>query len=316
MMKATQRFAQRSGYSMLLRYVLWKEAGNARIHTREYEFINGSTRSIMKRLLLSLLFISCAISFAHADDTIRSLQQTLKDQGFYYGAVTGDKSAETTSAIRRYQIRKGLHVTGELNEETLRSVRSNSDSIATAPRPTPKPVAQADVAQVNKVRVDADAGPDESSPVSSFSQPDHPLQSSPSYSASFYQSAPIRMNHRIIAGVQYQLMARGYYRGRVDGKYGRDTAFALQAFQSSAGLPTTGRLDTGTLEALGSSDVNFAYSAPRSPGYETWMPVRKFKDGKWKLKWKRYHRPFGSGDADEDRQADTSSPWNPYNDNY
>ena len=51
-----------------------------------------------------------------ADQTIRSLQQTLKDQGFYYGAVTGDKSAETTAAIRRYQIRNGLQLTGELNE--------------------------------------------------------------------------------------------------------------------------------------------------------------------------------------------------------
>ena len=28
-----------------------------------------------------------------ADQTIQSVQQTLKDQGFYYGNVTGDKSA-------------------------------------------------------------------------------------------------------------------------------------------------------------------------------------------------------------------------------
>ena len=111
-------------------------------------------------------------------------------------------------------------------------------------------------------------------------------------------------------------MSRGFYRGRVDGKYGRETAFALRAFQSRAGLPSTGRLDTGTLEALGSYDVDFAYTAPRSPGYETWMPVRKFKDGKWKMKWKRYHRPFGSDDGDEDRQVNASSPWNPYNDDY
>ncbi len=264
----------------------------------------------MKRLLLCLGVIFCGVSFANADETIRTLQQTLKNQGFYYGAVTGDKSAETTSAIRRYQIRNGLQVTGELNEETLRSVKSSSNSIAIASRPIPQPVARA-----NKIG-DAKGLANQSSPVPAFSQPDHPLQSNPQYSASFYQSAPIRMNRRTIAGVQYQLMSRGYYRGRVDGKYGRETAFALRAFQSRAGLPSTGRLDTGTLEALGSYDVDFAYTAPRSPGYETWMPVRKFKDGKWKMKWKRYHRPFGSDDRDEDRQVNRSSPWNPSNDDY
>jgi hypothetical protein len=58
-------------------------------------------------------------------------------------------------------------------------------------------------------------------------------------------------------------------------------------------------LDTATLEALGSSDADFAYSAPASTGYETWMPVRKLKHGKWKMKWKRYHRPFGGENSDE-----------------
>ena len=46
--------------------------------------------------------------------------------------------------------------------------------------------------------------------------------------------------------------------------------------------------------------------------YETWIPVTKFKHGKWKVKWKRYHRPFGGEDGDEDRQANEPG-WNPYN---
>ena len=76
----------------------------------------------MKRSLLCFVVTLCAVSLVRADQGIRSLQQTLKDQGFYYGAVTGDKNAETTAAIRRYQIRNGLPVTGEINGETLRSV--------------------------------------------------------------------------------------------------------------------------------------------------------------------------------------------------
>jgi len=96
-------------------------------------------------------------------------------------------------------------------------------------------------------------------------------------SASFYQSAPFRVNRDSIVRAQYQLMRRGYYRGRVDGRYGRQMAFAVQPFQSSAGLPPTGRLNAETLEALGSSDGHFAYLAPASRGYETWMPMKKFK---------------------------------------
>ena len=168
----------------------------------------------MKRALLFVgLALLCGVRLLPADQTIRSLQQTLKDQGFYYGTVTGDKSAETTAAIRRYQIRNGLQVTGELNEETLRSVNSSSNSVASASQPASKLAA----IQPNSVRPDASARLSQSSPTPSFNQPNRPLETNPPYSASFYQSPPLRVNRRIIAEAQYQLMSRGYYRRRVTG---------------------------------------------------------------------------------------------------
>ena len=57
-----------------------------------------------------------------ADDLTRTLQQRLKDQGFYYGEVNGQGGDETTAAIRRYQIRHGLKVTGQPNDETLHAL--------------------------------------------------------------------------------------------------------------------------------------------------------------------------------------------------
>jgi hypothetical protein len=117
------------------------------------------------------------------------------------------------------------------------------------------------------------------------------------------------MNRRTIAGAQYQLLSRGYYRGRVDGKYGRQMGFAVRAFQSSAGLPPTGRLDIETVKALGLSGAEFADSAPASRGDETWMPVTKFKHGKWKVKWKKSFR----GEDGDDRQANGEPDWNSYN---
>jgi peptidoglycan hydrolase-like protein with peptidoglycan-binding domain len=260
----------------------------------------------MKRPLLYLVVIFWAGSAVHADQTIRSLQQTLKDQGFYYGAVTGDKSADLTAAIRRYQIRNGLQVTGEINEETLRSVQSNSHSVASASPQASKPAAT----QPNSVRPDPSARISQSSPPPSFRQPDRPFETNPSYSTSFYQSAPLRVNRRVIAAAQYQLISRGYYRGRVDGNYGRQMAFAVRSFQSSAGLPPNGRLDMETLGALGLSDAGFAFLAPASRRYESWIPVTKFKHGKWKVKWKKYHRSLGGEDGDEDRQTNSEYGWN------
>jgi len=263
----------------------------------------------MKRSLLCFAVTLCAISFVHADEAIRSLQQTLKSQGFYYGAVTGDKNAETTAAIRRYQIRNGLNVTGEINEETLRSVNPTSNSVASASQPASKPNA----IEPNSIHSDASAHLSQSSPPPSFSEPNRPLETNPSYTASFYQSAPVRLTRRIIAAAQYQLTSRGYYSGRVDGRWGARTAFAVRAFQSSAGLPPTGGLDIETVKALGSSDADFAYSASASRGNEIWMPVTKFKHGKWKVKWKKSHRPFGGENGDEDEQANSGAAWNPYN---
>lgn len=262
----------------------------------------------MKRSLLCIVVTLCAVSLLRADQGIRSLQQTLKDQGFFYGAVTGDKNAETTAAIRRYQIRKGLQVTGEINEETLRSLNPSSNSVASVSQPVSKPAA----IQPNSARPDASVRLTQSSPPPSVSQPDRMLQTNPPYSASFHQSAPLRVNRRIVAGAQYQLMSRGYFNGRVDGKLGSRTALAIRAFQSSAGLPATGRLDIETVKALGSTGADFAYSAAPARSNETWMPVTKFKHGRWQVKWKKYHRPFGDEDVGEDRQANSEPSWNSY----
>src|SRR3954462_14630709 len=111
----------------------------------------------MKRPLLCFVVTLCAVGLVRAQG-IRSLQQTLKDQGFYYGAVTGDKNAETTAAIRRYQIRNGLKVTGEINEETLRSVSPSLNSVASASQAASKPAG----IEPTSARPDASARPSHS----------------------------------------------------------------------------------------------------------------------------------------------------------
>jgi peptidoglycan hydrolase-like protein with peptidoglycan-binding domain len=135
----------------------------------------------MKRALLCLVVTFCAVGLAHGEPTTRSLQQTLKDQGSYYGPVTGEKSTETTAAIRRYQIRNGLQVTGELNDETLRSVKSSSNSVAGESRPDSKPA----VSQPSSGDPDVNARVSQRSPAPSFNEPNRPLEINQSYAASF-----------------------------------------------------------------------------------------------------------------------------------
>jgi hypothetical protein len=105
-----------------------------------------------------------------------------------------------------------------------------------------------------------------------------------------HQPPQPRMNRRmVLAEVQQQLISRGYYQGRADGRHGRRTAQALRAFQFDSGLPPTGHLDLSTLNTLGISNETLASLRPAPRQNEIWMPDVKFKHGKWKVKWKKYH---------------------------
>lgn len=57
-------------------------------------------------------------------DSVKAAQEYLKKQGFYYSDITGQEDEFTQAAIRRYQIRKGIGVTGSLNEETMAAMNA------------------------------------------------------------------------------------------------------------------------------------------------------------------------------------------------
>src|SRR5205823_12813301 len=93
----------------------------------------------MKKRVAALIFLG-SVMLVRADQMIESVQQALKDQGFYYGEITSETNANLTAAIRRYQIRNGLQVDGELNSETLRSLGiDSSGSAQPVAKSTPSP---------------------------------------------------------------------------------------------------------------------------------------------------------------------------------
>lgn len=72
-----------------------------------------------KHIALFAVMIGLALAVSVcADDNVQAVQEKLRDGGFYSGEIDGAYSSELAAALTRYQIRKGLAVTGQLDVET------------------------------------------------------------------------------------------------------------------------------------------------------------------------------------------------------
>ena len=217
---------------------------------------------MMRTIIAATLLFLAVSSTAWADRAIESAQQKLKEGGFYYGEINGKKDAETTASIRRYQIRNGLKITGELDAETLHSLGVNSKPSsppATRPAQTPGPPPP-DYPQGNPApsatplprqqapNLNEEEENDEERP------PQQQVPVIPQNAAPFggtpYDAAPLHIQQDIVTRVQIILMRQGFYREEIDGRYGPALSFALRNYQARLGLQPTGRMDVETLALL------------------------------------------------------------------
>ena len=67
-----------------------------------------------------------------AEDNVRTVQEKLRDGGFYSGEIDGAYSSDLALALTRYQIRKGLSITGQLDAETSKALDAKP-AVATTP---------------------------------------------------------------------------------------------------------------------------------------------------------------------------------------
>ena len=214
----------------------------------------------MKITTAAVIFMG-SMMLMRADQLVESVQQTLKDEGFYYGEVNGDINANLTAAIRRYQIRNGLQVSGELNDETLRSLGSKPSGSS---RPTTKPASPTPAAGAAPSEAPSDdtENPSPAPPVQPFKNapqdqqvfPSNPMgpASSPGtvFAGTPFQTAPPGVQRNVIVSAQIVLARYGLYREQIDGIYGAAMELSLRAYQAQMRLPVTGRLDMETLAAL------------------------------------------------------------------
>ena len=230
----------------------------------------------MKAKVAALIFLG-SVALVRADQTIESVQQALKDQGFYYGEITGEANANLTAAIRRYQIRNGLQVDGELNSETLHSLGIDS-SRAAAGRPaaktTPSPSPALPDLRDQSSGEAASGTPPIVQPFGNVPQdrqiyPGNPVAPGTSpglFVGTPYEAAPPYVQRNVVVSAQIALARRGLYRAEIDGVYGSAMELSLRAYQARTRLPVTGRLDLETLAALR------ILPRPREPVYD---PLRR-----------------------------------------
>src|SRR5947209_8074621 len=222
------------------------------------------------KLRTAILVLLVPVGALFADPVVESVQQALKDEGFYYGEVTGTKDADTGAAIRRYQIRNGLQITGELNEETLKSLgveSSGKRSAVTAapaevPKPAEPPVAKAPLKKEPEPEPEEAEEPTNPMTGQPFPEPQRPNRAPPNaegfvpgsaaenFAGTPFEAAPPDIQRNVTVSAQNVLAQRGLYHGAIDGMFSPDFEFSLRAYQARVRLPITGRLDLPTLAAL------------------------------------------------------------------
>lgn len=203
-----------------------------------------------------LLLLLSGVAVLRADQTIADVQQALKEQGFYYGDVTGTKSSDTTAAIRRYQIRNGLQITGELDAETLRSLGMGRNGVPSTTTRRPESVTREETGPTEE---ESGVQSAEVTPPSNYYPPNNPPGAviAPRHSVNElflgtpYEMAPPDLQRHVIVGAQTLLARYGFYRSGIDGDFGPGTEAAIRAFQVRAHLLADGRLNMPTLAALG-----------------------------------------------------------------
>jgi peptidoglycan hydrolase-like protein with peptidoglycan-binding domain len=268
----------------------------------------------MRRLIPLFCSLLLTVSSVYATDQLRNVQTELKNQGFFYGEIDGKPSAELNAAIRRYQIRNGMEISGELVEPTLKALGYGgaTDHPAAKPKSNPKPPQEApaqaapppatkppvhlrkeeSVQESDRRALEAErnqAGrPQDRSVIRPPAPMDEPTDREPSelYADMFartpYATAPKSVQEDTVRRAQSLLASRGFYRNDIDGDPGPAMEEAILTFQRRSRLPLTGRLDLQTLSVLGLLP-NRTRANPRTSPYA--MPDRNPRQQVYRGVW-------------------------------
>lgn len=143
---------------------------------------------------------------------VHDIQARLRALGYYGGSIDGVWGSGTRAAVERFQNNRHLAVTGQLNQATVTAMGLDPDRLLARGYEPRGPGSRPTIAQG--------------------------------------RDAP-RVGPETTRAVQTQLRQAGFYRGAIDGVWGRNTRTALAEFQRRRSLPATGEPTRQSLVALG-----------------------------------------------------------------
>ena len=151
------------------------------------------------------------------NETVRQIQQAMLRDGIgLRGGADGIFGAGTRAAVGEFQKRRGLPITGDVDQATMSAITAMTPSAAPAPAPVAAPAA---------------------APAAGITLSNLPRRGEKSENVRALQNA---------------LIANGIeVKGGVDGVFGVATAVSITNFQQSRGLNASGALDAPTAAALG-----------------------------------------------------------------
>lgn len=201
---------------------------------------------------------------------ITEAQTELRRRGYQISAISGTANTETIAAVREYQSDARLPVTGTINEELLRQLRTaQADSDAIYREQVKQVQAALNAAGYDAGPPDGALGPKSRAAIARY-QSDNELPATGSIDAGLLASLGIDVGDSGTASASYastvretkqQLQAHGYTTGSLSGVLDPDTRDAIRAYQRDAGLDVTGEVSPELLAHLRESEIRYGDEA-------------------------------------------------------
>ena len=171
-------------------------------------------------------------------EAVGKLQQRLKELGYYKGDITCNYDAATKSAVVAFQKKNNLKkkdgIAGAETQEAVYSASALGPDSTPTPSPTPEPTPTPTP-----------------TPAPTYKVPEKTVQQGT-------EGADAKT-------VQRRLKDLGYYKGKIDGEFGKGSVDALKRFQQANGLTADGKAGKTTYKILFSDKAKTAAEAEATP---------------------------------------------------
>ncbi len=179
------------------------------------------------------------------DPAVEKAQKLLAQLGYDVGRPDGKLGPRTRNALLAFQRDHALARSGKADDATLAKLDEEAKRAAVArlAKATPAPTASPKLSSGSTTTTTAAAPPRR------LGEPQVLVVKGAGGKTDF-SKVPALDNKRDVSRLQKALADAGYYKGEIDGRWGKESLAALRAFQKSLGLHPSTRIDSDTWEKL------------------------------------------------------------------